>query len=978
MWTYHQQQLLRLQSRAFALIRQARSVRRFLLDTAFAGTSYSEFSPNDPAGTVQRDQSAAGSMSAVAGSSQALYAVSKTAGVWRSVGGNPWEQLQGIGQPYYRYRAGVSPAGYVPEKAFCIAVDPTQESHLAIGETDGDAAGSPYDCHLNRCGLWESFDSGQTWEYTCDPLVSDGAHQGGGSQAVRAVVFSRTGTLIFGTTTSIGRRPAHAAATEWPRYDGIGQSITALVVAQTQIWARSIDSLFVSSDDGVTWRRIDIQQPAVLPPPYPPGTRFQRNTTGSGGNDELALAAFDSIAFLPVKPNPEPDDLPNKNKCAMLIYDESPGSPRPQWSVQLVPYGDGRGEGGRRFVKSYVLACPGTAEVLGQGLQLFYGSGQEVAQASGWDAAGTSVLWQDPPVYSTESQLPDGTSVPNPSVHADIWDFHIPRDFCLDGRAIAWIAGDGGVYEGSVLNPEFFGGLIGKMSWGSRNDGLHTHTVHTLSLVRPWRRPASAGELLYTTQDNDAWWMDGLQWWRDRGLFTLGGDANWSATDSGRPRAPVLVVRHLLLARRDPGQQPDHAAVLFYPASYKGTEISLNNQDPGDGAPAQFAFIQTWPGDPPKPLDAVYLVKLPLADQDGKPIADPPGGTGQESRFVLLRNPNFEQNPDARSSNLQTGWHIEADNLPAKPSSFVVSRPPMSDPTYYLVASDSLYKFTRSSGWSGALVTGVKSGGSDSYGPCFVHPYNPNRCYVVTDAGIQVTDDGSTFTVDPVLTALVTESSRYPLDGVNPESTLKAVGSQIGTTRMGTLSHLIFEGSQVVAASPFTGIFYADQGAGCLGAGTSGYDQAWKNLSASASQPTPRRYASSLAMDETGVYVGIQGRSVLVFSNPAASSPATYFDPVTESTSLPPRTTLGTLRDSLGKPLPNQTVQTRVRRVLNWGTATETQQTVIDNALLSTDASGTVNLPQRLPPGDYVVEFRYAGDGFYAAAETWFRHTIVR
>src|SRR5262249_39927262 len=97
--------------------------------------------------------STAGLTPAIAGDGNFLYAVSLDAGVWKSAEGSRWQQLPNS-----------------PPLANSIAVDPNNSAHLVVGERNGDSVATS----LNRAGIWESFDGGNTWSYKLNPLTLGG------------------------------------------------------------------------------------------------------------------------------------------------------------------------------------------------------------------------------------------------------------------------------------------------------------------------------------------------------------------------------------------------------------------------------------------------------------------------------------------------------------------------------------------------------------------------------------------------------------------------------------------------------------------------------------------------------------------------------------------------------------------------------------------------------------------------------------
>src|ERR1700686_464206 len=195
--------------------------------------AYDDISPTTPNLTVGGGRSSAGVTLALAGDDTALYAVSLDAGVWKSEMGDRWTQLSGS-----------------PERASCIAADPNNPFHLAVGERNGDAVS----INLNTSGLWESFDGGQMWTYSCNPLTVQGCT----SQAVPAVVFTQASTLFIGTACGIGRKTLADANFDFSKSPPNIGSITALAVSETKVWARTPDKLLASANDGLTWTIIPI------------------------------------------------------------------------------------------------------------------------------------------------------------------------------------------------------------------------------------------------------------------------------------------------------------------------------------------------------------------------------------------------------------------------------------------------------------------------------------------------------------------------------------------------------------------------------------------------------------------------------------------------------------------------------------------------------------------------------------------------
>ncbi|MGC2530929.1 MAG: hypothetical protein WA639_24555, partial [Candidatus Acidiferrum sp.] len=250
----------------------------------------------------------------------------------------------------------------------------------------------------------------------------------------------------------------------------------------------------------------------------------------------------------------------------------------------------------------------------------------------------------------------------------------------------------------------------------------------------------------------------------------------------------------------------------------------------------------------------------------------------------LLRNKNFDNSPDMNLSQ-GSGWSIDANNFPSGAQGFVVSGGHLS-PMYYLYTVDSgipkLYKSAGSTNqttsweelnvqgnllqsrpWpaSGILLhaNGASGLNDTTYGPVFANPYNEQEVFVLTSTGIQVSETGGfAFQTDTELTSLLTDGGKFPLtanfDGGNGRNVRRGVGSR--ATLMGTLSHMAFlrdNPKVMVAASPFTGLFYKGPGG------------KWISLNAYLRRPyTP---ISAVAIDGEAIYFVTEGRGIFRLLN---------------------------------------------------------------------------------------------------------------
>lgn len=683
----------------------------------------------------------------------------------------------------------------------------------------------------------------------------------------------------------------------------------------------------MSQDDGRTWTVRDIRTTITIPQTVigtttvPAGTYniVTDNIGLVGGNDYLSLAAVDSMALLSFKLLDTTNMDPTGNHNTLLIHDFSANT----WQVQFLDTGDGRGLGGRRFVKSYILDRPDLPFQVGARLQLFTCGADDVLRALGANSDGT-IQWD-----SKFALTSDG-------IHTDFWNFHIAPD-----GGMAWITCDGGINQKSLPSGQ----------WVTRDDGLHTHHAHTLTVLLT--NNVSRSKLVYPTADNDAWFRDTTALvlppasWQHESVL---GDVNWSAGDAGNP-ALALVVRRpadgqgVMTAFGDP--PPNGANV------HEGQKITLNNDETFDG-PLFLQFIQTLQSESSTfpLLDAVMLANLPLKDSSGNPV---PGTLGQPNpggNPVLIRTRAFAQSPDANASKFQT-WHIETNNLPQGTRGFWVSGG-HENPTYYLYAAQAgglvLYKQIASDGsWKPLDVSGLLDGGT--YGPAFINPYNPNHLFVLTNAGIKVsTDGGNSFPDEVILTALVTNSGKFPLVGnFSPDPKFIAVGNRGHSNSMGTLSHMAFSRNnpnEVVAASAFTGVFY-----------TNG-DGSWRTLSPYL--PHPLSPVASVAIDSDAVYAAMEGRSVVGIVGYCNAPLASYFqiEQVAKPAGL-----LTTLRDAERAIIANASVHMHIATL---------DGTVLLDAPVNTNASGQLFLPTGLQPGSHSIELHFAGSTTISASEAAF------
>ncbi len=441
------------------------------LPAAAQGPSAETIGPDLRHDTIQGRSSSSGSMVALAGDERTLYGVSLNAGVWKMSVRSPWKQLRNS-----------------PRYAATIAIEPGRRSHVVVGERSGDA--SPL--ALERCGVWESTDSGETWDFAFDPLVY------GEAQVVPAILYAPSKTLFVGTLAGIARRPAGASEFEFRS----GGPVRALAASRDEatgkdlVWAKIGNGLLVTEDDGETWTGAPI-------PPVVDGY----GTTGASRGDSFSLCAAGRTALLLCVPdgNTEKSKLDAIGNRNGVLYRHPDG----RWSFQVLDTGNGTGIGGRRFLRAFRLPRGGGRIEL----RVYLVAGQDVMEARRMDAEGR-FEWTR--ILLTEC----GEAGADP-VHPDLWDLLASSD----GETV-WVGSSGGVH------------VREDGRWKMRNEGLRTHHVHGLTVL-------GGGRIVYVTAGNSEWWCSGPDRpWRSGALL---GDANWTAGDFASS-ALALVVRNDLRA----------------------------------------------------------------------------------------------------------------------------------------------------------------------------------------------------------------------------------------------------------------------------------------------------------------------------------------------------------------------------------------------------------------------------------------------
>jgi len=765
-----------------------------------------DISPDTANGTSQGSPSTAGLTVSLAGDSKRLYAVSLNAGVWVSQGSTqPWEQLHNS-----------------PPRAYSIASDPTDVRHFFVGEREDDKSNAS----ARHSGLWETTDGGSAWTYALDPVTL-----GCTKQAIPSVAFSKTGIVFAATSCGVAVRQKGSAKFALAPNTQVG-AITAIAISPNATWARTTDRLLIGDSIGQLW------EVKAFPD-------YAANAQGSTG-DAFSLTATDSFAYFTCCSKSIPPNCPDPvnpgtygSLNTLLIYnlefDTWKLQPNLSSANDTPGLGcDGTGLGGSKFVHVF------TGAQLLAGIPplkaFFYSTAQEVYAATGFAKDGSATGWKK--VLEAAGD----------NVHSDFWDFLL--DF---GSGQMWISNDGGVYERSPT--------VKKGAWLSRNEGLHTHHIHTLTLMG---EGPPAPKLAYPTSDNEAWYTTLLSspsaWHHSDTL----GDVNWSAGDVANPHAGLVV------------RQPGNANGALAQDSAPYVVPVTARQDGGFDGPNSFHFIQTLSteNEPDSTLDAVMLTTLPLQySPSDKVLVTVPGELGDAAnsgKVVLLRNRHFETSSDINASK-GTGWNLETDT-PVGTTRFWVAGG-HANPVYFAMATQrgSIKLFKKGGETRGKrqwLELNVQGKLSDATpypvsgivadpvlwkGPVFVNPYNADELFVLTSNGVQVTTTGGqSFASDVKLTALVTGSGSYQIGSAFSGGDTSGVRQANRSDRnaMGALSDMAFlrqDPSIAVASSPFTGLFYRKY-------------NAWLDLNAYI--PSPRTPISSVAVDSSTLYFATEGRGV--------------------------------------------------------------------------------------------------------------------
>ena len=804
-----------------------------LLSLSACDPSFTDIGPDRSNGVSDGGASTAGLILNIAGDKNGLYAIALNAGVWKTqidANGkfNKWKQL---------------PAS--PRYAHCMAVDPNDKNHIVVGSRKSDAIVD------KNCGLWESPDGGNSFKRkTVNQFTACS------NNIVNAVIITNESTILTSTPNGIGRKEKNATDFTFDQ-TLVTQPFTSIAFFGDRIVARTIDAIYLSNTDGKTWERHAIQLNF-------PGQNFRQDTRE--GLYSLSIIkkplSNDVFVYVPVTRSPNgpcfpPDDgrdpclpdvppsnPPSCNYGSLLVFNEQTD----QWNFQLIrDRGLGTGLGGRVFLKSFFSTDPDLQHAVGGNTNLFYCTGQNIFKATSINADGTAT-WEN----VTNGDRPCGEPKPS-GIHSDLWDFHLDPS-----GGVAWVGCDGGVYQTAISNTQSTLALTLQNRYTNLNEGLHTQHIHEAFVAAgPPLGEAGVERYAYASQDNGGWeslTTDGVTNWNN----PIGGDANIVQGDQGNTELVVvgLNLQTIGLFQFDnnppPAAKPGRITIL-----YRG-----NN----------FQFIQTLTSENPNPaplLDAVALTTLPLQYMENKVLTNVPGELGTKTGAVILRNRSFAANPDINISK-GAGWEIVFNYLPAGALAFWVAGG-HTDPTYFLLCNQGsvtvlLKRKTTETSWTKLnLPAGVTivpyATGFVQHGPVFVNPYNPVVVFLSCKDGIYrsyLSQKTLLFKKDEKLTNLVDNNEMYPLDnffaGGNDLNVVRS--NQSNRNCMYPISGVAFnrfDPAQVVAASPFTGIFLKN------GSGD------WKDLSGAL--PKPYTPVSSVNINNQGIYVTTEGRGILKIVN---------------------------------------------------------------------------------------------------------------
>ncbi|MEO8417021.1 MAG: hypothetical protein ABI472_25380 [Ginsengibacter sp.] len=816
-----------------------------------------DISPDRPNGEVNGGVSTAGLVLNMAGDKNALYAIGLNSGVWKTqLNANgifdAWKQLP-----------------QSPRYADCIAVDPGLPNHIAVGEREGDGI---FPAQSNS-GLWESYDGGKTFDpkYYFNPLWHP-CRQDNTTQVVNGVVITNSSTTIITTPCGIARK--EYLSKEF-KYADLGIAVdeggfTAIAMFKDWIVARTSNLIFISNDDGKTWG-----QPIIIQ------YNFQNQSFAENSQGELYSICIvqepetnNVFVYIPATRNPNSPCLGSDkgldnclgvesstcNYSSFLVFNKSNNT----WNYQIIrERGIGVGWGGRVFMKSFFSPYNYLKSIVSGNTNLIYCGAQNIFKAKKILSDGTAE-WEN---------IANANVCGEPKksdIHGDMWDY------LLDPSGeYSYVSCDGGVYDYGLTPKQSTIDLSTDNKYVNLNEGLHISHIHEAFVAGYLgNRPANE-HYGYGAQDNGGWQsisVGNATNWKN----IYGGDANFCRGDQGNPNF-IVTGTHLEAAVLQTFDNPAPAGVPI-----GGIAISHDQNCKCRNYYSSFQFIQTMANEGPRfYLDAVMLATLPLTfTTDNKNFTTIPQFAGT-SGLVIMRNTAFALTPDIdKLNNGNTGWNVEVNNLPTGVQGMYVAGG-HNDPTYFLICNQSgntlLFKRKKSeSQWTpinlpDKVTINNYSPGADQHAPFFVNPYNASELYVscadgVYHGSLQLGVGNSHgifiyqyfFKKDEQLTILVTGNGKYPVNtdfpGGNGNNVVRSNQSNLNAMfPLSCISFNRYHPQQVVASSPYTGVFYKNG------------DNEWKDFSDIL--PKPFTPVSSVNINNQGIYVTTEGRGIFKIVN---------------------------------------------------------------------------------------------------------------
>jgi hypothetical protein len=343
---------------------------------------------------------------------------------------------------------------------------------------------------------------------------------------------------------------------------------------------------------------------------------------------------------------------------------------------------------------------------------------------------------------------------------------------------------------------------------------------------------------VYATADNNTWFRDSTpivmpsaEWQLDGTL----GDANWTIGEAAAPRFALSVRHQEAAVFIHYGGSPElHFATLvnFWKHKDQQGNVGIVGGHVTPSGPTMFQFIPS----PPSAghftsVDAVMMVDLPLiffdASNNKNVPFDPNSPLGQSTNAnpVLIRNKNFESNPDMNTSK-GAGWQIEIASLPAGAVGFYVTGSRQT-PQYYAFTNNGELFRGAGNNWVSVAKNLVMSA---QFGPAFVNPYDSNVIYVLGSNAVLISTNGAqSFVPENSLTTLVTGANNSSMSSV----------AQIAFNRTNP---------REIVVGCANGLFYSGGGG------------PWSDLTGFL--PKPRSLITSVSIDCEALYISTDARSI--------------------------------------------------------------------------------------------------------------------